>query len=120
MRSRLLSHATLAHIRYVVRVRRLRGARQCARCGWPNARTRQRLGDVAIVGALSYTRRGARCYECRTSHSTERHHILGRRAAALTIISANVHRALHFLSGWARFSPTLATKAAYLIGESSP
>ncbi len=60
---------------------------------WPSSARSHTL--AAAPGAI----------ECRTSHSTERHHILGRRAAALTIISANVHRALHFLSGLGAILP---------------
>ena len=120
MRTDLISPATCAHVRYVIRLRRLRGALHCTACGFPSRELRAQLGEEAVVGALARTRQGVRCYSCRTGHRVEHHHRLGRRTAPhLTVaLSANLHRALHFLSGWARFDPALAALTAHLLGAS--
>jgi hypothetical protein len=110
MMSAILSPDTQAWVRYAVRLRRLGGRMTCERCSWPDVGTRASLDDVAIVGALTYTRRGVRCYACLTRHSVERHHSMGRTEAphSVTAISANLHRAVHFVTGCIRFNRACA------------
>jgi hypothetical protein len=124
-----LSSATRAALRDLRRRRRFPEGTCCRRCGWgarPLARQLQREAflpprglraqsrrlEPQAIAALTRRRGEILCYRCRSGHQTELHHPAGRTTEPGWVHSTDsrLHRLVHALSGWQRFTPELAAR----------
>lgn len=124
-----LSPATRAALRYLRQRRRLPEGTCCHLCGWgarrlalqlqrrellPRRGLRAQSRQLEFQAAAALTRRRGEilCYRCRSGNGTELHHPAGRTTEPgwVHAIDSRLHRLVHVLSGWQRFTSELAAR----------